>query len=93
MKNQTPLMRALMIVNLALLFAAAPSYAAEFIQMKAQGYQPVVTAEEANRRVKLGIRGDEMIPLEDGGTGRKTHLEKVQAGKPSSERPAAQGKV
>lgn len=93
MKNQISLMRALMILNLAVFSASSPSFAAEFIQMKAQGYQPVVTAEEANRRVELGLRGDKMIPLEDGGTGRRTYLEKIQANKQSAESPAAQGKV
>ncbi len=94
MKNQTSLMKALIILNLALFSASSPSFAAEFIQMKAQGYQPVVTAEEANRRVELGLHGDKMVPLEDGGTGRKTLLEKIQAGgKPSAERTDAQGKV
>lgn len=86
-------MRALMILSLALFSAESSVFAAEFIQMKAQGYQPVVTPEEANRRVELGLRGDKMIPLEDGGTGRRTYLEKAQAAKPSSESPAVQGKV
>lgn len=94
MKNQISPTRVMMILSVVFFSASSSLSAAEFIQMKAQGYQPVVTAEEANRRVELGLHKDKMVPLEEDGLGRQTYLEKTQAAKSQAVPDASQqGKV
>lgn len=78
MVNQRFLKRKLMILSLGIVVTCFSGnlQAAEYIQMK-QGYQPVVSLEEINRRVMLAVSGDKMVPLEEGSVGRRTYLEKV----------------
>ncbi len=79
MVNQSFLKGKLIIVTLGL-FAAGFSqslYAAEYIQMK-QGYQPVVSLDEMNRRVVLAVGESKMVPLEEGSVGRRTYLQPAE---------------
>lgn len=90
MKSLNALKRSFAIAILALTVFPLSVSAAEYVQMKAQGYQPVITPQEAQRRVELGLDKDKMVPLAQDGLGRKTILEAVKAGQ-SEPVPAAQG--
>jgi hypothetical protein len=85
-------MKILALFTLSVLLFSPALYAAEYISMKAQGYQPIISVNEANRRDSVKLEKSDMTPISHQGTGRRTDLEKpaaprvaVQAGQPSAE--------